>query len=161
MDKKGKIAKFVVLFAIYLILEYLFLYFFPEDFENWQRENIAKLLWRILSFLGVEVKLNGDTITFPTGAIKIVYECTGGFAFFIFSSAVLAYPASWKIKLLGQVFGFVTIFVLNMFRLIFISLILLKLPVFFDFVHKYLWQASFTVVVIFLFILWVEKWAGK
>ncbi len=153
--------EFILLFILYLILEYLFLYFFPQGFETWQREQVAFLLGRFLSFIGIAANVVGDTVNFSQGSMRIVYECTGGFAFFVFSSAVLAYPSNAKSKLLGQIFGLVSIFILNILRLIIISIIMVKSPSLFDLFHKYLWQASFIVIVVFLFILWVEKWAKE
>jgi len=161
VDKKGKVAKFIGLFVLVLIAEYIFLYLLPRGFEMLQRELTAKVLVAVLSILGTQAVATGDTIQLGTNTLKIVYECTGGFAFFIFSSAVLAYPASLKKKALGQIIGLAGIFLLNLIRLVAISFVMLNNPSLFDFIHKYLWQVTFTVIVIFMFILWVEKWGAE
>jgi exosortase/archaeosortase family protein len=53
------------------------------------------------------------------------------------------------------------IFTLNLLRLSFIAVAAEKSPALFKFVHQYLWQATFIVVVLLLWGLWVEYSADK
>ena len=52
------------------------------------------------------------------GGIQIVAGCNGVEAVLILVSAVLAFPAPWKHKLIGIVLGFVAIQALNLVRII-------------------------------------------
>jgi len=151
-----RITLFLIFFVIILTAEYFMFYMLAPDFADWQRFGTAKVLFAILNLFGLPITLSKDIITIGKAALRIVYECTGGFAFFIFSSATLAYPNTWKNKILAQIIGLVGIFILNIVRLVMISLVAYKSISAFHFIHKYLWQVTFPVVVILMFILWTK-----
>lgn len=72
-------------------------------------------------------------------------------------SAILAYPAPWKLKALGLVAGSAIIQALNIIR--FLSLFYLgqySLS-WFDFAHSYLWESLLTLDTMVVFWLWVNR----
>jgi exosortase H (IPTLxxWG-CTERM-specific) len=71
-------------------------------------------------------------------------------------SAMLAYPAPWKVKALGLVAGSVIVQALNIVR--FISLFYLGQfsMSWFDFAHSYLWESLLTLDTMVVFWLWVN-----
>ena len=155
--KQHKAVVFLSLFTLFLVLEYFFFYLLSPHFVDMQCIATAKALYFILKFLGLPIVLTRDIIHIGKVSLRVVYECTGGFAFFIFSSATLAFPVAWSRRLIAQVIGIVGIFLLNTIRLVFIAYVAYRSPAAFDFIHKYLWQVTFPVVVILLFILWARK----
>jgi exosortase H (IPTLxxWG-CTERM-specific) len=72
-------------------------------------------------------------------------------------SAVLAFPAPWKMKALGLAAGSVVIQALNLVR--FISLFYLGQysMTWFDFVHAYLWESLLVLDTMVVFWLWVNR----
>jgi len=72
-------------------------------------------------------------------------------------SAVLAFPAPWKMKAAGLVAGGAIVQVLNMIR--FISLFYLGQysMSWFDFAHAYLWESLLVLDVTVIFWLWVKQ----
>jgi exosortase H (IPTLxxWG-CTERM-specific) len=72
-------------------------------------------------------------------------------------SAVLAFPAPWKMKALGLAAGSVVIQILNLVR--FISLFYLGQysMTWFDFVHAYLWESLLVLDTMVVFWLWVNR----
>ncbi|MBN1756292.1 archaeosortase/exosortase family protein [bacterium] len=153
-----KVLKFVLLVVLFAALEYLFLYFILPDKVNFLiQSGTARVVFWIISLLGIEAAIFGDVINLGTISLQIVYECTGGFAFFIYSSCVLAYPSKWKEKLLGHLIGLISIFLMNIIRLVLIAWVGIKSKPAFDFIHNYLWQGTFIVFVILIWIIWVDK----
>ena len=71
-------------------------------------------------------------------------------------SAVLAFPASWKMKALGIAAGSLIIQVVNIVR--FISLFYLGQysMTWFDFAHAYLWESLLVLDTMVVFWLWVK-----
>ena len=71
-------------------------------------------------------------------------------------SAMLAYPAPWKMKALGLAAGSAIVQALNIVR--FISLFYLGQfsMSWFDFAHSYLWESLLTLDTMVVFWLWVN-----
>jgi exosortase H (IPTLxxWG-CTERM-specific) len=71
-------------------------------------------------------------------------------------SAVLAFPASWRMKALGLAIGSLIIQMLNIIR--FISLFYLGQysTTWFDFAHAYLWESLLVLDTLVIFWLWVK-----
>jgi len=154
---------FAGIFALVAIIEYLLLYEFAPDFlVQGFIDMTAKTLHFILSVTGAAVELAGEVLVFPDKTrLTIVYECTGGFAMFIFSACVIAYPSSLFSKVLGHLLGLIGIFIINMGRLLVLSWAVLHAPAAFDFIHKYLWQAVFILLVLALWAFWINLFTGK
>lgn len=94
----------------------------------------------------------------PSGfAVEMRDGCNAINVMILLCSAVLAFPASWKMKTLGIVAGIVLIQVVNVFR--FISLFYLGQysQVWFDFAHAYLWEALIVLDTVVVFWFWVSR----
>ena len=88
-------------------------------------------------------------------AVSIEAGCNGVEAAIVLIAAVVAYPASWKARILAITLGFLTIQALNIVRII--TLFYLgdwDLDIF-SWVHLYLWPAliMLDVLVVFIFYL--------
>ena len=69
---------------------------------------------------------------------------------------MLAYPTTLKNKGLGILFGIPSLYAINIFRLIVLALVGISYPGVLEFMHVYLWQASFIVFVMVIFLLWIR-----
>ncbi len=159
MKKYGgkKPLSFAGIFILVAVGEYLVFYHFAPDFlTNGLIDITAKILYLIVSAVNSKVELAGEILHFPAMDLVIVYECSGGFAMFIFSACVIAYPSSIMSKVWGHVFGIVGVFIINMGRLIVLSLSALYALGLFDFIHKYLWQATFILLILILWFIWIN-----
>jgi exosortase H (IPTLxxWG-CTERM-specific) len=90
-------------------------------------------------------------------AISIEAGCNGVEAAIILAAAMLAFPASWKQRLVGILAGLVAIQGLNIVRVI--SLFYLgqwNLRAF-EWAHLYLWQALIMLDVVIVWLLWIRS----
>ena len=55
----------------------------------------------------------GDHIVIETLTLHINHECTGIFVLMLFASFVLAYPTSWRARLVGLGIGLPALFAIN------------------------------------------------
>ena len=159
-----KVWRFLGLFVGTAIAEFLALYLYmPQAVNNTIMNGTAEIVKGILGIFGLVILRDGRTLLLPSGMqLEVVYECTGGFAAFIFVACVVAYPARLLPKIYGIVGGIAGIFILNIIRLSFIAWLGIVSPNLFDFFHKYLWQGAFIVVVLIMWGFWVEIFAeGK
>lgn len=77
--------------------------------------------------------------------------CNGITLFALFTGFIIAYPGKIKWKLLYIPFGLITIHLINVFRIVSLSLITFYAPRYLDFNHTY----TFTILVYsYVFLLW-------
>ena len=89
-------------------------------------------------------------------AISIERGCNGVEAMIILLSAMLAYPAPWRYRLLGIGIGFVAIQALNLVRIISLFYLGQWNRTWFDWFHLYLWQALIVLDALVAFLVWLR-----
>ena len=105
---------------------------------------------------GVAVS-QGQDIIVKDLIMTINHECTGIFVVMLFTSFVLAYPATWRARFAGLGIGIPLFFAVNVFRLATLARIVEIYPGAFFYLHEYVWQGILTVVVLVGAIAWAEK----
>lgn len=115
-------------------------------------------VWIVLLF-DDNVVATGNVIRDATNGfgVRIERGCNGLEAVIILFSAIFAFPAPFRYKLLGFVIGFFAIQALNLVRII--SLFYLgqwSYPVF-EWFHLYLWQALIILDALVVWLIWLRK----
>jgi exosortase H (IPTLxxWG-CTERM-specific) len=89
-------------------------------------------------------------------AVSIEAGCNGVEATIVLVAAILAFPASWKRKVIGLVIGIIAVQGLNIVRVI--SLFYIGQWNFnvFEWAHLYVWQALIMLDVMVVWLLWVR-----
>lgn len=148
---------YVFLFLFFCLVFYLVYYALTLRGSLSVLKNLtALILGTLFSVGGANVILNGATVSINGFGLEIIDECTAIFSSIVFSAAVLAYPTTAKNKVLGIAFGVPSLYAINILRLVILALVGISHPTMFDFVHVYLWQASFIIFVVVLFLLWLK-----
>jgi exosortase H (IPTLxxWG-CTERM-specific) len=112
-----------------------------------------------LNLLGQHVDLQGTIIRNEHFAVNIRNGCNGIEAMLLFLAAVLAFPVSWRSRLLGLGVGSVAIQLVNLVRVMALFLTGVYLPKLFDASHTVIWQSLVILFAVLLFILWASRWA--
>ena len=99
-----------------------------------------------------------DAIT--GGGIRVVAGCNGVEAVLILVSAVLAFPAPWRHKLVGIGVGFLAIQSLNLVRIISLYYLQRWNHVWFEWFHLYLWQALIVLDALVFWLVWL-RWLPR
>jgi len=154
-DKKP-VLKFIVYFVAIASLSFLVFYSFQRQFL-WLNRTTAQLLANTLSLLGFKATAAGVSVTVSGLTLQIIDECTALFSLIVFTSVVLAYRASVRQKALGLILGLPALLLLNLLRLVFLTIIGIHYPSLFDYLHYYLWQSTFIIFVLLLFLIWIKK----
>ncbi len=157
---RREFSLFVVLFFILWLFSYLLTKRFP-GFVDTMVVVVAREVAYALEALGYKYRLNGASFLFYTAHgcenLIVIAECTGLYTSIIYFSIIGAYPARIREKLIGLVIGIPAIHILNLVRMVFISLVLYHRRELFAFFHGYLWQVSFVIFMLLLVILWMGK----
>jgi len=159
VKENKQVLRYLLLFVFFCLIFYLIYY------SLWisgsmllaaLMEMTASILGLTLSLSGMEVAVNGVLLSINGFRLEIIDECTAIFSSIVYCSCVLAYPTTLRYKGVGLAFGIPALYGINIFRLFVLSLVGVFYPDLFEFVHVYLWQASFIIFVIVIFLLWLR-----
>ncbi|MBP9823786.1 MAG: exosortase H [Thermoanaerobaculia bacterium] len=120
---------------------------------------IARAGGATLNQLGQQTTMSGTIIRNDRFAVNIRNGCNGVEAMLIYFAAVLAFPASWRSRLLGVVLGFVAIQLVNLVRVVALFLTGVYFPRLFDSSHTVIWQTVVILSGVLLWILWANRFA--
>lgn len=120
---------------------------------------VAKASGAILELIGQGTSMQGTVIRSPRFAVNIRNGCNGVEAMVIYFAAVLAFPAPWRSRVLGVVFGFAAIQVVNLIRVVALFLTGVYFPKLFDSSHTVIWQTIVILAGVLLWILWANRFA--
>jgi exosortase H (IPTLxxWG-CTERM-specific) len=121
---------------------------------------VAKTSGWLLDVIGQNVSMRGTQIVSPRFAVDIKNGCNGLETVVVFASAVLAFPAPWRVKLLGLLGGVVAIQAINLVRVVALFLTGAYFPSFFDSSHTVVWQSIVVACGVLLFLVWASRWAA-
>ncbi len=119
---------------------------------------LVKVSHGLLLAGGGHATRNGAILRAPGGfAVEMRDGCNAINVTILLWSAVLAFPAPWKMKALGLTAGTLIVQALNIVR--FISLFYLGQysMAWFDFAHAYLWESLLVLDTMVVFWLWVNR----
>jgi archaeosortase B (VPXXXP-CTERM-specific) len=158
-SENKEVLKYVAFFIAFCFAFYLVYYYLTVSGSMVMvhlRNITAHILGAIFSLSGADVVVNGAMVSINGFGLEIIDECTAVFSSIVYCSCVLAYPTTLKNKGLGIAFGVPSLYAINILRLIVLALVGISYPGMFAFVHVYLWQASFIIFVVVIFLLWLR-----
>ena len=152
--------RFLLLFLIYLAVLFTLELLQPVDrfvilpFTA----AIAKISVAIVGLFDAHAVAYGKILESTSNhfAISIERGCNGVEAVIILVSAMLAFPAPWKHRLIGIGLGFIAIQALNLVRIISLFYLGQWNRVWFDWFHLYLWQALIVLDALIAFLIWLR-----
>ncbi|MCX6251092.1 MAG: exosortase H [Bacteroidetes bacterium] len=159
--QKKPVLFFVFGFALIIVLFY---WFYESSYYTGIGFFIISAYGHLSNFLlnlfGQHTQVSGTVISSPRFTISIAKGCDAIEGMALFTAALLSYPASWKLKLIGFLAGNVVLFLLNLVRIVSLFLTGIYAPKLFQIMHVEIWQALFILFAIALWIFWI-RWAYK
>jgi exosortase H (IPTLxxWG-CTERM-specific) len=89
-------------------------------------------------------------------AVSIEAGCNGVEALLVLAAAMLAFPAPWRMKLIGLAIGAVAIQALNILRVISLYYLGQWNAQAFEWAHLYAWQALVMLDALIVWLLWIR-----
>jgi archaeosortase B (VPXXXP-CTERM-specific) len=159
-EAQKKIIRFYIFFGLLFVLVFLIFPFLSpysdpalSRFSNWT----AGVLGLVLNILGLNPNISGPILVLEKLSIEVVVDCTGFYEMFIFMAAVLTYPAKFRKKLWGIALGLPLLYLINIMRMILITVLGNWLPQTFSFMHLYFWQVAGILIIGGMWFFWIEK----
>jgi exosortase/archaeosortase family protein len=111
----------------------------------------------VLSFLGLHARVVGGEVITASVRFKIAESCTGSFVFMMYTAAILPFPTPWKWRLLGLLFGAITLFFINLVRTSLIILVASRFPQSLWTFHIIIGQIIVIVGMLSVFLWWAKN----
>lgn len=105
-----------------------------------------------------DVVAHGDTVRSTRNgfAVQILAGCNGVEAMIVLVAGILAFPATWKQKLVGTAIGIVAIQALNLVRIVSLFYLGQWNYQWFEWAHLYVWQALIMLDAMIVWLLWMR-----
>jgi archaeosortase B (VPXXXP-CTERM-specific) len=117
----------------------------------------AKLTRALLGLFGEATIKMGHLVVFKGFTLNLGPECTEASCLVMYLSSTLAYPTSFKKKGIGIAIGLPVFYIINILRIALLAGVGVLYQPAFDFVHLFLFRATFIVFIIIVWVLWIDK----
>ena len=119
---------------------------------------VAKISATIIGTFDADTVSAGKTIWNPSNGFGVSIEagCNGIEASIFLVAVMLAFPSSWRQKLMGIAIGTASVHLLNLLRIISLFYIGQWNQELFEWAHLYIWQALIMLDVLIVFLLWLR-----
>lgn len=143
----------------YLIYE---LWLLPAGWlDEWLCLNVAQMGHDFLQLFGYEAFVNGRHVGVTgTAGVLLINGCSGISAIGLFIGFVVAYPGRWVPRAFFIITGIGIIYLVNVIRIVGLTITLAEWPNLFDFMHDYSSTALFYIVIFGLWMIWANN-GGK
>jgi exosortase H (IPTLxxWG-CTERM-specific) len=112
----------------------------------------------LIRVFGGHATRNGAILQSDGGfAVEMRDGCNAVNVTILLCSAILAFPASWKMRALGLLAGGAILQVVNIFRFITLYYLGQYSLTWFDFAHAYLWESLIMLDTVVVFWYWVTR----
>lgn len=118
---------------------------------------IAKATGVVLSLFADDVRVLGQRVFLGPSAVEIVNSCTGIDVGIFLASAMLVFPAPWRLRALGVLAAFAIVAVVNFLRVLTLCWLNASSQHAFELVHVYVWPAFITIVCLATLLLWIQR----
>lgn len=120
---------------------------------------LLKLHWieqhAVLPFTQWQGRMAEAALGAPSLPIDVTLACSGADAFALCAGAILAYPATWRLRLGGTAAGFALILVLNSIRIGTLGRMAAS-PLLFETLHVYVWPAFLILAIAGYVFAWMH-----
>ncbi len=109
---------------------------------------------------------NVDALSFKLSTndnyvVNIVEGCNSVSVIILFWAFIIAFSGTWKKTILFGIVGTMAIYVLNILRIVLISVALDKFPQYSNFLHQIVFPAIIYGLTFILWVIWVRHFANK
>ncbi len=153
------VAKFVV--AIVIVIALMSLAFVDEHVVRPFSVVQTKAAGAVLRVARQNVQSVGTMLTQKSYAVDVKNGCNGMEAIALLISALAAFPAPWRARLLAIISGALLVIAVNIIRIASLFVILRDYPQAFEFMHVVFWQVALFLLVIGFFVKWSSRYAVR
>jgi len=159
LSQGASVRRFLLIFALsfagFMAFTYQVLYL-DAVFVPWATLN-GRLCALILAPFLDEVVSRGDILSTKGFSVQILRGCDSFQASAVLLAGIVAFPATWKERLVGAGLGLLFLFLLNVVRLCIMLLVGLHQRSLFDTFHTQIMPMVFVLAALGIWMLWAMK----
>jgi len=162
LDVNRKAIRFLVLFALIFGILYLVFGIAPGvrlGIIKPYTGLLARAVTTIVNLFGAAASVNDTQVLSARASIDIEMGCDGVEASCLFLAGVLAFPTSWRARLIGFAIGVPLIHLINLARLVGLYYAGVYFPGIVEELHVYVAQTLVILLSTALLIIWLERFA--
>src|SRR5215210_1774559 len=159
-----KALRFLALFALTFGICYFLFGISPgvrQGIIKPYTELLAKAVAAIINLFGAGATADGAIVQSSVFSINIAMGCDGVEASSLFLAGVLAFPTSWRARLIGLALGLPAIQVINLARLVGLYYAGIIAPSAVEGIHVYVAQTIVILLSTAILIFWLERFAAQ
>lgn len=159
------IVRFLLYFVGLYILWFLVydLWLHPQgSLDNYIVSNTIYISEKILNLFGYEVYTDGGRgiAIADTSGLFVGDSCNAITLMALFLGFIIAYPGKLKNKFFFGAFGLFSIYLINIFRIVFLAILETHSRAWTEFSHSYIFTFIMYGYIFLLWYFWVEKYSG-
>lgn len=143
--------------SIVVLLDLIVWYLGRKEYLAFLDIFTSQIITALIQLSGLSATMESNTIFLTNSVWLVATECTAIFIMLIYASFIFVYPASIRSKGIALLAGIPFIFGANILRLFCMAWIDYLKPQYSEYFHQYIWQVVFIVMVIFMWLIWIEK----
>jgi len=152
-------------FLSYLVLAFMYRVYLdtiPDDLVDGITANVSKLVMKFAEWLGISIEtklgyMDYNIIYKGKIVARIIEGCNAASVIILFIAFIIAFSGKLKSTLLYVLMGSFIIYVLNVFRIIFLTVLMFHFPAQEHLLHGVLFPLFIYGVVFLLWVIWVKK----
>ena len=160
-EKLKKLFKFFGIFFGIIIVYYLIILITSNEIFNSYINFSASCAGYILNIFDGKSEVIGNIIKYKQFDTQLSFGCEGTEPLVIFLAGVLAFPAGIKDKLWGILIGIITLYLLNIIRIVLLILIGSSSPDLFETFHTEIFPVLFIMISLMAWLIWVKLSESK
>jgi exosortase H (IPTLxxWG-CTERM-specific) len=122
---------------------------------------LARLVASTVELFGFTAGTQESVVVSPGFSLDIVMGCDGVEASCLFAAGVLAFPTTWRSKLIGLAFGLPLIHLINLARLVGLYFAGMYMPGSFEEFHVYVAQTIVILLSTGILLFWLDRFAAQ
>jgi exosortase/archaeosortase family protein len=126
------------------------------DVNGWYTNAVVWATSQVLKTASIPAACEGSIIRLPSIALDVRFGCNGLEAVMIYAIAIIAFPSSWRKKLIGIASGFLVLQVINVLRIAGLAFAGVHFPALFEILHIYVAQGIMIAVALGIFFVYLS-----
>src|SRR5581483_3240544 len=159
-----KPLRFLALFGLIFATCYLLFGVIPRvqlGVINPYTQFLAEAVTTIINLFGASAIANGALVYSPRYMMDIAMGCDGIEASCLYLAGVMAFPTSWRARLIGLAFGVPLIQFINLARLVALYYVGMYFPSIANQIHDYIAQTIVILLSTAILIFWLERFGAR
>jgi len=152
--------RFLILYVLYMVAAFLLVDYEPVraalQLDAYYTGAVVKLSALLIDLLGIPVRDQGAFLYLSHAVMEVKFGCNGLEAILLYAAAVLAYPAGWKLRIIGIIAGSTVLQVLNIIRIGVLAWVLEYHRQQFALMHEYVTQSIMIALAFIVFLFYLQ-----